>query len=182
MDTNIIRLAAILDCEGWITLQKISGSRGVGLCLTVGVGNTNPRLAQWLKEKFGGSFYKTKREGPQHKDYWTWRLFGNKAAELLKGCIPYMLLKEEQAILAITFQETMHGKNIYNEPCTPEYVAKMWEFKRRLTLLNRKGKLSPAETDRDNGRAGYIPEAEVTVRTLEESRELSGNNLAQGIA
>ena len=144
-------MAAIMDCEGWITIQKVKNVRGVGLCLTLGVGNTNPVLTQTLKDGFGGSVYETKRAPIQHKNYFTWRVFGNRALEILKYIEPFMILKQSQAKLAIKFQETMHDKNSYNEPCTPEYIEQMQAIKKEMGRLNRKGKdISPAETKREN--------------------------------
>ena len=157
---NDVRVAAILDCVGWITLQKVSGSRGVGLVLTLGVGNTNHKLTDWLKATYGGSVYKTIRESDSHKDYYTWRINGTKAKDILTGALPYLIMKAEQAKLAIHFQDTMHSKNTYNEPCTPEYVEYMWSLKKTLNQLNRKGKaIPPATTERDN--SDESPEATV---------------------
>lgn len=154
MDTvDAVRLATILDCEGWITIQSMNspGQRGVCLVLTLGVGNTNPILTDYLKDSFGGSIYKTCRSSDKHKDYYTWRLNSNKAKALLEAALPYMMLKREQANLAIHFQETMHSKNSYNEPCTPQYIEYMQSLKKKMNQLNRKGKtLSPATTERDD--------------------------------
>jgi hypothetical protein len=148
---NDVRIATILDCEGWITLQKVSGSGGVGLVLTLGVGNTNHKLTDWLKTTYGGSVYKTERPHIEHKDYYTWRINGTKAKNILISAVPHLLLKDEQAKLAIHFQETMHSKNSYNEPCTPQYIEYMHSLKKKLNQLNRKGKaVSPATTERDN--------------------------------
>jgi hypothetical protein len=126
----------------------------------LGVGNTNYKLTDWLKATFGGSVYKTVRNDIHHKDYYTWRINADKAKGILERALPYMLLKDEQARLAIHFQETVHSKNSYNEPCTPQYVEYMWSLKKKLNVLNRKGKLiSPATTERDN--SDESPEATV---------------------
>lgn len=160
MIENDVRIAAILDCEGWITLQNVTNSRGVGLVLTLGVGNTNHKLTDWLKVTYGGSVYKTIRESVNHKDYYTWRINGSKAKDILVSALPYLLMKDEQAKLAIHFQETMHSKNSYNEPCTLQYVEYMWSLKKKLNQLNRKGKaVPPATTERDN--SDESPEATV---------------------
>ena len=181
-EVNFIRMAAIMDCDGWITLQKMKNVRGVGLCLTIGVGNTNSNLTDWLVKAFGGSVYKTRRNSYKHKDYYTWRLFGNKASGALKDCSQYLLLKQAQAKLAIEFQEAMHDKNSYNEPCTPEYVVKMHAMKHEMGLLNRKGKLSPAETERDNTKPDPVSGGEATVRPSAKVEELGGNDLAYASA
>jgi hypothetical protein len=146
-----VRIATILDCEGWISIEKLGNSRGIGMVLTLGVGNTNYKLTDWLKESFGGSVYKTNRPNIKHKDYYTWRIHSNKAKDILQRALPYMLLKEEQARLAIHFQEAVHSKNSYNEPCTPQYIEYMQSLKKKMNVLNRKGKLiPPATTERDN--------------------------------
>lgn len=178
MEIDSIRIAMVLDCEGWITLQKMAGTRGVGLCLTIGVGNTNPLLTDWLKTTFGGSVYKTRRNSFKHKDYYTWRLFGNNACEILKKAQPYMLLKRAQVELAVHFQETMHGKNAHNEPCTPEYVAYMWKLKAELNKLNRKGKDLPAETKCEDTKLELVSNSEAIVRTVVKATELDRNDLA----
>jgi len=178
---NVIRLATILDCEGWITIQKVPNNRGVGLALCLGVGNTNPKLTSWLKANFGGSVYLRKRSEDQHKDYWTWRIYGNKAAELLKACKSHFLLKEQQADLGIRFQESMHSKSYHNEPCTPEYVSKMWKLKKELARLNRKGKLLPAETKRDDTKPEPVSGGEAIVRTSVKAEEPNGNTLAHAL-
>jgi len=167
-----VRMATIIDCEGWISIEKIKNSRGIGLCLVIGVGNTNPILTDWLKNTFGGSVYKTVRPNHKHKDYSTWRIFGGKAAAILQECAPHMLLKPAQAELASKFQARMHGKNSHNEPCTPEYVAEMQAMKYLMGLLNRKGKPSPAETNRDNS-LGVPTPGEVIVRASEETGRLT---------
>jgi hypothetical protein len=164
LNIDAVYLASVLDCEGWITLQKMSNSRGVGLVLTLGVGNTNYVLTDWLKATFGGSVYRTVRSKTAHKDYSTWRIHGNKALELLKLAYPYMKLKRAQAETAIEFQTTMHSKNSYHEPCTPQYVAYMHSLKKRMGVLNRKGKeVSPATTKREDTRPTEMVGSEVIV-------------------
>ena len=151
MIENDVRIATIIDCEGWVTLQKVSGSRGVGLVLTLGVGNTNHKLTDWLKQTYGGSVYMTKRDSFKHKDYYTWRIHGTKARDILASALPFMLMKQEQAKLAVHFQDTMHSKDTYNEPCTQKYIDYMHSLKAQMNQLNRKGKaVSPATTERDN--------------------------------
>lgn len=85
-----------------------------------------------------------------------------------------MLLKKAQAELAIRFQTELHSKNTYNEPCTPDYVARMQAMKLRMNQLNRKGKgISPATTERDDTRA------EMPVKRQSEHSEETGVSAAE---
>jgi hypothetical protein len=164
LNNDAVYLAAVLDCEGWITLSKLGNSRGVGLVLTLGVGNTNYVLTDWLKNTYGGSVYKTHRDSVKHKDYYTWRIHGNKALEVLRLAYPYMMMKRAQAEVAIEFQTNMHNKNTYNEPCTTQYVDYMHSLKKRMSVLNRKGKdVSPATTNRKDTRPTEMVGSEVIV-------------------
>lgn len=142
MLVNDVRIATIIDCEGWISLEKINNS-GVGVVLTLGVGNTNHVLTDWLKEIYGGSVYKRHYDG-NAKDSYVWKVNSRKAKEILEAALPYMLLKTEQAKLAIHFQNNMQYTNAAP---SKELIEYMQSLKRQMNRLNRKGK-APAETER----------------------------------
>ena len=137
---NRIRLATVIDTEGWITIQKTNNK--IGLVLQLGVGNTNPNLTDWLKSTFGGSIYHRKSQSEYRKSCYTWRIYSNTASQLLIEILPYLLIKKEQAELAIQFQSNMHGKSSALEPFSEEYQMKMVEMKKAMNKLNQKGKIN----------------------------------------
>lgn len=76
------------------------------------IANSNIELMKWLVRNFGGVYYSK----PRHKENWktgyTWRPKGRKNAEtLLLGVLPYLVLKREQANLALEFIRLGFEKN-----------------------------------------------------------------------
>lgn len=97
-----VRLAAYLDGEGYIGIaSKDKGKHAHHL--TVSVGNIDPRLTTWLLHTFGGTIRECKFKA-RVKRFWVWRVYGHQAAELLKQCLPYFIMKRDQAEVAIAFQ------------------------------------------------------------------------------
>lgn len=177
-------MAAILDCEGWVRISS-AGKTSAGndtLVLQVGVGNTNPKLTDWLKQTFGGSVYFVNNRHETHKDYYVWRIHGNRAAEILKGILPHLLMKMQQAKLGIEFQEMMHKhgrqtKGVWGSvSLPPEYFETRRQMKKRMHQLNRKGKpLPPAETKRDDTKPALVAGSEAIVRPSVKAEEAGRN-------
>jgi hypothetical protein len=113
------RLAAYIDGEGSIFIRDrqptetdIKKGRIRGHCLVICVANTDPRLVYWCKQKFDGCAYRTKRTSPGRGKYpvragFEWIIGQTKAAKILEACMPYFLLKREQAEIALAFQATV---------------------------------------------------------------------------
>ena len=122
MNKNNIRdyayTAGCIDCDGWISVKK-----AVILCrdkektprykLEVGVVGKDARVQQYLQGVWGGSLSykdnsdKDKRDGINGTYIWTWKINSIKAAEMLKKILPYLKYKNDQAEVAIRFQERM---------------------------------------------------------------------------
>lgn len=104
-----VRFAAFLDGEGHIGINRNKTKRGVYDYLMVIVTNTDPRLIRWLIETFGGSVRRGQRKSPKHRMVFKWGVSCRDAEALLRGCLPYLLLKHDQAQIALAFQETIKG-------------------------------------------------------------------------
>src|SRR6266487_1864296 len=103
------RLAAYIDGEGsiLITERHYKSSPYPGMYIRVILANTDPRLPLWAKERFGGVFVIGWRDQPEHhKTPYKWHVSCNQAASVLEKCLPYFLLKKEQAEVALAFQRT----------------------------------------------------------------------------
>lgn len=102
---NWSALAMCIDCEGTISLGKHNLTRqvpNVGLDITIV--NTDRRLMKWLIENFGGVYYHRPARNIKHKDCFMWRLTGkNNREHVLLGIIPHLIIKKEQAKLALEF-------------------------------------------------------------------------------
>ncbi|HEV8525223.1 MAG TPA: hypothetical protein VGQ71_12040 [Terriglobales bacterium] len=105
-----VRLAAYIDGEGsiLITERHYKTSPYLGMYIRVVLANTDPRLCLWAQERFGGVFVISQRDKPaHHKTPYKWHVSCNQAACILERCLPYLLLKREQAEIALAFQSTV---------------------------------------------------------------------------
>jgi hypothetical protein len=112
-------VAATIDCEGYIAISKTKQRRNGrtghwGLRVTVT--NSDLRLANWLTETVGGRPYgpyqnKVKGSDPNRPDYgrpwWSWEIRSRAAAEMLQDILPLMVIKRDQAEVAIQFARTL---------------------------------------------------------------------------
>lgn len=93
-------LAGILDGEGTIYIGQMSDKRRT--FLKVIVTNTDLNLMKWLIANFGGA-YRGEQRG-KYRLIYRWQPKGKKNREkLLLGVLPYLIIKREQAILALEF-------------------------------------------------------------------------------
>ena len=144
-------LAGLLDGEGHITIcrsdspfyrtikgvrTKRTGQARYGL--VVAVSNTDIRLMNKLKSWFGGSYNGGKpfKNHPNWNPKYQWNVCGNKNKELiLLAVMPYLVLKREQAKLALEYTRLAHQQ-------VPEKRLELWK---KITALNERGK--PVETN-----------------------------------
>jgi len=152
------RMAAYIDGEGSVLIntQKRGNARAVGFYLRVTVANTDVRLPAWLKETFGGTYNLADTEAYYAKRNWKpayhWGTSAHRAAWILYNCLPYFIMKREQAELGITLQENLsryrfRGKGAGQVPS--QICEERRELKRRLLVMKARGRiLEPAQEKR----------------------------------
>ena len=138
---KLIYLAGIIDGEGTISVSKRYGiSRNATYFHQFKIGNTDIRLIQWLVDNFGGSFPKCMKLKGNRKDAYVWCLSGHASYKLLKKVMPYLLLKQKQAIYAIQLYENVSRWN-YGATQMPVYkrvlADDLWQ---RCKELNKRGR------------------------------------------
>lgn len=105
------RIAAYIDGEGCIRIHQNSPHRKTGEIyhgVLIIIAQREPELPEWLMNTFGGFLYRSKeREGKTTMFYW--RASTVQAFEILKRCRPYMIVKGNQADVAIEYRETTGG-------------------------------------------------------------------------
>jgi hypothetical protein len=139
-------LAAMIDGEGFISVVKGSkpAPNGNGYItaaprygIVVSVTGTNENLMQWLIANFGGSWTRDKSQNPLWKQRVSWRSTGSKNKEIvLLGIMPYLIIKKQQAVLALEFLR-MNGES---NPTKRESIHL------RMKELNKRGKAVEANT------------------------------------
>ena len=102
------RLAAYIDGEGHIALNENTMTGGKKYAyLRVIVTNTDPRLIVWLQRTFGGGVLRNARVQDGWRNCFKWTATCRHAEGILRGCLPYFILKRDQAEIGLAFQETM---------------------------------------------------------------------------
>lgn len=98
---EIAYLAGLIDGEGTIGIYRQTGTKTYELKLLIT--NTSPALLQWLRPRFGGGVGKHKKEKPWHRETWQIVIAQGKAADLIKLCRPFLVIKAAQADLGLRF-------------------------------------------------------------------------------
>lgn len=138
-DPTILAYAAgIVDGEGCINSNGIKPESNKLGSIRVAVSNTDRRVIEWLQENFGGSIY----DYPQteKRNYYSWQVFCKKAELFLRAICPYLIIKQEQAEVAIELrnlkrkrEECGRGKSLTTEELNErnELVEELSNLKRR---------------------------------------------------
>jgi len=93
-------LAGIFDGEGTVYIGLMTDKRRT--FLKVGITNTDLTLMKWLIANFGGAYRSEAREN--YRLIYRWGPKGKKNREnFLLGVLPYLIVKREQALLALEF-------------------------------------------------------------------------------
>lgn len=103
-EVDWIRLAAFVDGEGCITGNQSTR-------VVIHVANTSTALMRWLADCFGGSVHKRKdRTSTNNKQAYLWTVVGVLAADVLFRIRPYLIIKGEQADIAMRLgRSKMYG-------------------------------------------------------------------------
>ena len=114
---EIAYAAGLFDGEGCVSIYKIGNRRlNCALYLRAQIVMTDPRPLQWMKQRFGGSLTQRKRQ-KHYKVSFDWRLFSENALQFLELVRPFLIVKKDQAELAIEFQKiSRRNKRKKNNP------------------------------------------------------------------
>lgn len=137
------RMAAFIDGEGNVNISaRLSAHNKDAMQTRLIIGNTNPALALWLKENFGGNvaFRDVQRRNPRAKQVYVWSCTASRAAWILHNSIPWMLLKAAHGKIVIEMQECLNISGRTGGKAVPEEVmTHRRELKIELNKLNVRG-------------------------------------------
>lgn len=127
-------VAGLLDGEGTILIYK---SRTY-FQLSVRVVNTDLGSLERMKSLFGGNIgSKREKKSIRTRPCWTWDIQGPAAAEVLVNIYPFLIVKREQARVALEFMDRCREARA-QEFLPEEKVRIGTEYKQRLSTLNRR--------------------------------------------
>jgi hypothetical protein len=110
---DYMRLAMAIDCEGCMDIHthrqwREHLNRFYETCyVRISIANCDPRLAQWCKSLFGGNLSLNHKKPKNWRPTLAWYVTSKMAVEIIKNCLPYFILKREQAEVALAFQKTV---------------------------------------------------------------------------
>jgi len=138
-ETEFIRLAAFIDGEGCITICR-SPRRGAAASnqheLKMTVSNTSLRLFDWLMSTFGGNVRRAHNQS--YLPVYSWVLNELQAEVIIRRCLPYFIIKREQAEVALAFRDLKTRKrlNFNNSRLTPLMLMQRDELHDKIRSLN----------------------------------------------
>lgn len=110
----------MVDAEGCISIGAANhvttaGNSYTAFMLRIQIANTSKKLMDWLVENFGGVVY-TKKPNPNQKSpklVHQWFTKGGASAQerFLLSILPYLLIKREQALVALEFIRSSREQN-----------------------------------------------------------------------
>lgn len=129
----------MVDADGTVTVSGYDHSRGnvVG-AIVVRVTNTDPRVPQWLKERWGGSVRPFAVSGENSRPAYVWDVGSRKAEAVLKDILPYMIVKRGRAEIALAFQATKRATG-RGRPVPEDVVAERRALRAEMKALNKRG-------------------------------------------
>jgi hypothetical protein len=136
-------LAGIFDGEGCVSiatyLQKCkTGYQYRTTQMAISIFQTDERLMKWLMFHYGGRYTLRPSQNKKWKEGWSWSPPSSGLEPFLLSIIPYLLIKRNQALIALEYVRLGKGKpgpNNGNE----ELQLKRQAFAKRCSELNKRG-------------------------------------------
>lgn len=125
-------IAGFFDGEGsvYVSQGRALKRGGKQYFLCASLNNTNKPVLVAMRRLVGGALSYTAQTETK-KGVWRLRLYSLEAANLLRAMLPYLVIKQRQARLAIQFQEQI-AVGLLSESAKAS-------LKRRISAFNQKG-------------------------------------------
>jgi hypothetical protein len=140
--TQLAYIAGLVDGEGCIQINRRDNGKRFGLY--VSIDNTDRRMIEWLERtiQYGFCTVQKKRAKANWNAGYRFVVQERYAADLLQRVKPYLVIKREQAEVALEFQArkiTQRGHHL-----TADVVALYGSYQQRLKLLKPRNQLAAA--------------------------------------
>lgn len=136
--------AGLVDGEGCITAKSTKSGTGMGIRVLIGMSTKASAVLKRMQSNYGGTLITQRPDNPAHSEIITWTVNGSAAAKFLRAIEPHLILKAEQAQVALrieeirTSQERIGGRDHYR--WTAESMGRCEILHRRLNELNERGR------------------------------------------
>lgn len=136
--------AGLVDGEGCITAKSNKTGLGTSIRVLIGMATKSAVVLRRMQNTYGGTLITQEPSNPEHSLIMTWTVTGGEAAAFLRRIEPHLLLKSEQAAVALkideirTSQDRIGARDHYR--WTPESSERCRVLHRRLNELNERGR------------------------------------------
>jgi hypothetical protein len=168
-------LAGLIDGEGYISIRpdNKNGRSHFKPVIKMAFAEKSAYLLFEIKERLGGHIHKRVSKKEKHNDSYCWEVQTFSAVKkVLDYVYPYLILKKEQARLALVLIETKSvGKELKSRRFNildPQVLDKRQRLYNLVKGMNFRGRL-PAETKRETPTSNV--EGEAIVRSSTELEE-----------
>jgi hypothetical protein len=146
-ETDKAYLAGLIDGEGCISILSHTQNGRLKHTLNLKISSSDLAVLNYLRDKYEMGYVscsaKDGANGENCRAVYAWGASSQKARILIEMAMPYMLIKKEQADIAIKFQETMRPvghygaiKGVIGSGATPdETVYQRERYKQALSQL-----------------------------------------------
>lgn len=116
--------AGLFDADGCVRIGRWAkpNSTHVRFNVVATVANCCLPVLEAMKETYGGSIHAEQRSkhNPNHRDWYAWHSGSQVAAEFLRRVLPHLIVKREEAELALALQDHINN-TAYNAPGRPKH-------------------------------------------------------------
>lgn len=144
---DAIYAAGFFDGEGSIGIYqqcKREGSINTTMCLRLSMTNTHRGVVEWFYKTFHGTM-RVRKWSPNTRRVWIWGINTRQAGHMLKALLPYLIVKRDEAIVALEFQALVSVTRSRPRPnhrglprLSPEELAYRCELADRLKALKKR--------------------------------------------
>lgn len=135
--------AGIMDGEGTISIGRGRANGRTFLRPVVNVANTDWRILEWFRERFGGSITTnlTRLVRPEHhKVCGRWNLCGMAVTEeFVRQLLPFLLLKRAQAEVLLAFCATKKPRKGSKKYLDSDTQVRRISLHTEMSALNKRG-------------------------------------------
>lgn len=155
--TNWGYVAGTIDSDGCIGTQKNTNCKTYRPYLVVI--QKDMKLIEYLYSNFGGSVNIVSRKRVDNIDFYIrWMVVNQRCVNILKKCLPYLIVKKEQAILAVRMVEEAKCGKQKGFRRIPEHI---YDLQKDLHF-SIKNLNSPATTERVGSLKKEMRQSELT--------------------
>jgi hypothetical protein len=137
MAYKIAWAAGFFDGEGSISISRQGTKKADLFYLRCEVTNTHRGSLEIFQNLFGGQIYERALRNNRKRLY-IWRGVGPVGAQMLEDLLPYLVVKKERAVLAISFQADRAGVGRGGRH-TPEIKKRSIRDHAKMQKLNQRG-------------------------------------------